>query len=1063
MYVVFLQDRRYVLEKKRTKLLLYSSMTRFWSFFIHNKSFTLFLMIVLLLGGAYAVIRIPKEATPDISIPLGIISTALPGASAADTERLITDKIESGVLSVENVSKVTSTSGDGISVVSVEFVSSADIDKSIQSLTDAVDKIKSELPEDATDPSVTAVNFSDFPILEISISGDLAAGELTALGESVSDEIKRVPGVSRVNVSGVRDRQVQVIAHEDSLRQFGLSLSDITSAIRAAGVSSPAGTLTIDEVNYAVRFESGVESTDKVANIVITMPNGGTVRVADVADVIDGLENPSSYSRASVNGEPSSPSLTLTVFKTSGGNIVRTGNEVLERLDELQTTTLANTHTVISYNGAEEVGKSLRELTRAGIETVVLVVIVLYLTLGLRESLVAAASIPLSFLIAFIGLLASGNTLNNVSLFALILAIGILVDSGVVMVEAFHTRLRKYGNKEEAAIASIREYAWPLIAGTFTTIGVFVPLLFLTGIIGKFLFSIPFTLIFVLLASIFVALGFVPYLTIKYVKEGHSSIEDRQERYNAKAKAWYEGFLHRFLHDRKGQNRFMIGLGILLVLSFLLPATGLLKAVFFPADNVDYVYVQVEKPQGTSLEETDLTMREVEEVLYEDPNVESFVSQTGSASSFANSSMAGPSAGGNIGNITVNLHKERDMTSAEYVLFLRKELEGVTSAKITVGEPAGGPPAAAPITLTFTGDDLNELTATAERATQVLSDMEGVVNVNSSSGSAGAEFVISLDSAKAAELGVSPLVVADTLRTALYGSKATSIHTGKDDIEVHTRLDLNPDYQDPSQTTHATIDEVRSLTFPTQNGPVSLSSVATITYGSAQSSIAHEAGNRIITVTAEVAGDANAVERTTAFQERFTADKIGSGVTMKVGGAAEDINESFTQLFVALIAGAALMLAILVLEFNSFRHSFYLLLIIPLSLIGVFFGLTLVFQPLSLTSMLGVIALAGVIINHAIILMDSIARIHREQHDLSLEEVVIEAASTRLRPILLTTVVTVVGMIPLTLVSNFWAPLAFAIMFGLAFSLLLTLVLIPMLYYRWPGKHIKEQFVGEES
>jgi multidrug efflux pump subunit AcrB len=1017
-------------------------------------------MIILVLGGLYAVAKIPKESTPDISIPLGIVTTALPGASAADTERLVTDKIESAALSVENVSKVTSTSGSGISSVSVEFVSSADIDKSIQSLKDAVDKVN-DLPEEATDPNVSDVNFSDFPVLEISISGNLAPGELTALGETVSDEVKRVPGVSTVSVSGVRDRQVQVIAHEDQLRQFGLSLSDITSAIRNAGVSSPAGSLTIDEVNYAVRFESGVQKTDEVANVVITLPSGGTVRVGDVADVVDGLQNPSSYSRVSVDGQPSEPSLTLTVMKTRGGNIVKIGDAVLAKLDELKGTTLANTHTVVSYNGAEEVNKSLVELTRAGIETVLLVTIVLYFTLGLRESLVAAASVPLSFLIAFIGLLASGNTLNEVSLFSLILAIGILVDSGVVMVEAFHTRLRKYGNKEEAALASIREYAWPLVAGTFTTIAVFVPLLFLTGIIGKFLAAIPFTLIFVLLASIFVALGFVPLLTIRFVKEGHSAVEDRSERINARAKTWYRAFLHRFLHDRKNQNRFLIGMIALFIFVMILPATGVIKSIFFPADNTDYVYVQVEKPQGTSLEATDLSMREVEEVLYKDPNVESFVTQTGSGSSFANANIAGPGSGSSIGNITVNLHKDHKLTSSEYVDYLRKELAGITSATITVGEPAGGPPSAAPITLTFTGDDLNELTATAERAQQTLSDMPGVVNVSSSSGSAGAEFVVSLDSGKAAELGVSPAVVSDTLRTALFGSKATSIRTGKDDIEVYTRLDLNPDYQDPSQVTHATIDEVRALTFPTKDGPVPLSSIATVTYGPSQSSIAHEAGNRTVTVTAEVTSGYNAVERGSAFQKLFTEDKLGKGVTMKAGGASEDITESFTQLFVALIAGAALMLAILVLEFNSFRLSFYLLSIIPLSLVGVFLGLAIVQQPLSLTSMLGVIALAGVIINHAIILMDSIARIHREQHGLTLEEVVIEAASTRLRPILLTTVVTVVGMIPLTLVSPFWAPLAVAIMFGLAFSLLLTLLLIPMLYYRWPGKRIKEQFKDE--
>ncbi|MDB5264832.1 MAG: family efflux pump [Parcubacteria group bacterium] len=1011
-------------------------------------------MLVLLAGGLYAVSAIPKESTPDIAIPLGVVSTVLPGAGSADVERLVTDKIENGVLGVEHVSKVTSTSGDGISIVSVEFDASANIDKSIQLLKDAVDAVKSDLPTEALDPVVSDVNFADQPILIISISGNLAPAELTALGESVSDEIKRVSGVSKVSVSGVRARQVQVVVKQERLREYNLALSDVTNAIRSAGVASPAGSITVDGVNYAVRFESGVPSTDAVANVALAGPGGATIHVRDVAEVIDGLEDPTTYSRVSVDGKPSQPSLTLTIFKSRGGNIAQIGHAVEKRLEDLKADMLAGTNTVISYNGAEEVNKSLIELTRAGVETVILVMLVLLFTLGWRESLVAAASIPLSFLVAFIGLLASGNTLNNVSLFALILAIGILVDSGIVVVEAFHTRLLKYGDKHEAAVAAIREYAWPLIAGTFTTIVVFIPLFFLSGIVGKFLASIPFTVIFVLLASIFVALGFVPLLAIYFVKDNHSPAQERQEKYNQAARVWYQEFLQKMLRNKKSQNRFFAAMGILFVLALALPATGLLKSIFFPGDDTDYIYVQIEKPRGTELAQTDLALREVEEILYANPHVASFVSEAGAGSSFSGSG----ASGGNVGNITVNLPEGHKQTSAELVTELRKQFETVTSASITVAEPAGGPPSAAPVTITFSGDDLGALTKTSDNAAHVLSDIPGVVNINSSTKDSSAEFVVTLDSAKAAELGVSPVVVADTLRTALFSAKATSIRTGKDDIEVRTKLNLNPTYSDPSETTHTTIDAVRALTIPGKQGPVLLSSIATITYEPAEASIQHEAGTRISTVTADVAPGANAIDVSNQFAKKFTQDQIVPGVTMKLGGASEDIGKSFIELFVALIAGAALMLSILVLEFNSFRQSFYLLLIIPLSLVGVFVGLTVFGQPLSLPSMLGVIALAGVIINHAIILMDSIARIHREQKDLSLEEVVVQAASTRLRPILLTTIVTVVGMIPLTLASAFWAPLAFAIMAGLAFSLLLTLVLIPILYFRWPGKAVREHY-----
>lgn len=1017
-------------------------------------------MGVLTLAGLYALIAIPKESTPDIAIPLGIVSTALPGASASDVERLITDKIEDRVLSVERVSKVTSNSSAGLSIVSVEFDASADIDKSIQLLKDAVDLAKPELPDEATDPVVSDVNFADEPILQFAVSGNLAAAELTALGKLVEDEVERLPGVASVDVSGVRAREVQVILSQEKLSQYQLSVSSVINALAQAGLEAPAGSITVSGVTYGVRFDAGLSTTNDVAHISLAGPGGTPLKLRDVAEIVDGLEDATSYSRVSTAGAPAQSSVSFSVKKSRGGNIVAIAEHVKEQVKKMQETTLAGTSVVITYDGAKEVGKSLTDLSKVGIETMALIIIILLLTLGWREALVAALSVPLSFLIAFIGLLASGNTLNNVSLFSLILAIGILVDSGIVVVEAYHTRLRALNNARAAAVAAINEYAWPLIAGTMTTIVVFIPLFFLSGIVGKFLAAIPFTVIFVLAASIFVALGFVPLLSMLLVKAAHTQAENHQERWNKKASAWYETFLRSFLHNRKAQTKFIWSMVGLFGIAILLPATGLLKSIFFPSDDMDFVIVEIEHPQGTDLRTTDLTMREVEELLYEDNRIESFASVAGSGSQFGSS---GGTSGEHVANITVNLYEDRDVTSAQFVSSLRKTLLQITSARITVSEPANGPPSSGAFSVTFSGDDLNELALTAERAMQTVSAIPGVINVNSSAKNSNPEFVVTLDTAKAAERGVSPGAVASVLRTALFSSEIASVRTGSDDVDIRVKLDLNPQYTDPSQTTDVSIDAVRALLIDGIQGSVPLSQIATITYEASQTSIAHEAGTRVMSVTADASADANALDITNEFAREFTPDKLGEGVVMKSGGAAEDIGQSFLELFLALIAGAALMLAILVLEFNSLRHSFYLLLLIPLSLIGVHAGLTLVGQPLSLTSMLGVIALAGVIINHAIILMDSISRIHIERPELSLEDVVVQAAVSRLRPVVLTTVVTVIGMIPLALASAFWAPLAFAIMAGLAFSLLLTLLLIPILYYRWPGSAVRKKYATRSA
>lgn len=1029
-------------------------MRRFWTFFIDKHHFTVLLMIVLTLAGFVALAAIPKESSPEVQIPIGIVTTVLPGASAEDMERLVTNKIEDRVLGLERVSKVTSTSGNGVSSVTVEFDANADIDKSLQLLKDEVAKVEPELPAEAEDPTVSDVNFADQPILIISIAGELAPAELTELGEAVADEVERVPGVSNVTVSGVQERQVQVIISQAKLRQFGLSAGDVTSAIRASGIASPVGTITTSGVEYAIRLEANVTDPAQVGDIALAGPGGTPIRVRDVAQVVDGLADPATFSRVSVEGEPSKPALTLSVFKSRGGNIVDTGNRVKETLKELETTALSGTETVISYDAADQVEHDLTELTRVGLETMVLVMIVLFATIGWRESLIAAASIPLSFLIAFIGLAWAGNTLNFISLFSLILAIGILVDSGIVVVEAVHTRLAILHSKREAAIAAIREYAWPLIAGTFTTVAVFVPLFFLSGIVGKFIASIPYTVIFVLIASIFVALGLVPLLAVFFVKEERSKLEERQEEYNERAKAWYENFIRGILGNRKRENRFLIGMVVLFFVSLLLPMFGLVKVVFFPESEMDVFYVEIETPRGTELETTDLAAREVEEFLYGNPNIESFVTDVGSGSFFSGSG----ASGSNIANVTVNLREKRPQDSDEIMAELRTELTNVTSAEIAVSAPSNGPPTGAAIAVTFIGDDREALTDAVEMSARVLSDVPGVGEVTTSAKDDSAEFVVRVDAAKAAALGVSPAAVADTLRTAVFGSKATDIRTGSDDIEVRTKVDLNPAYRDPSETNDVTIEAVRELTVPGSRGPVPLSSIATISYEAANTSIRHEDGTRIASLEATAAPGGNPIAITQEFQKRMQDIDLPTGIDMRIGGETEDVNQSFAEMGLALLAGAALMLAILVLEFNSFRHSLYLLSIIPLSLIGVMVGLMLTGQPLSFPSMLGIIALAGVIINHGIILMDSVARIGRENPNQSLTDVVVAAASSRFRPIVLTTITTVVGMIPLSLASEMWGPLAFTIMFGLAWSMVLTLILIPVLYHRWPGKDVRAHF-----
>jgi multidrug efflux pump subunit AcrB len=1019
-----------------------------WNFFLAKRQFSWLLIAALLGLGAYAVLEIPKESSPEIIIPIGIVTTVLPGASPADIEELVTNKLESSISNVDGLNKLTSTSREGVSVITAEFDANADIDKSIQDLKDAVDQAKGELPTDATEPNVTEVNFADQPILVLSISSDLPPIEFTKLGEDLSDEFKSVSGVSKVIVEGTRAREVQVIVDQTALAAYGLSLNQITSALQGANMTVPVGTISTQGIEYSVRLEGKIIDISEIENIPVGQAGNQPVYIRDVARVQNNVVRETTISRVSVDGEPSENAMTLSIYKRSGVDVTEMSDAVHKKLDEMQSENgmLSDSKVLVVFDFGEDVKEELSELISVGFETVLLVVICLLLTIGWRESLVAALSIPLSFVIAFIGLYASGNTINFVSLFALILAIGILVDSGIVITEAIHTRMRKFKDPDEAAKAAIKEYAWPLIGGTLTTVAVFAPLFFLSGIVGKYVASIPFTIIFVLLASIFVALGMVPLIAIYLTKHSSSNrFEELQEEYTHKAQEWYKRKLIKFLENTKLQRIFIWGLVITLFLTFTLPFTGLLKVVFFPPEDVDYVFIEIEAKQGTPVADTDMFVRTVEEIVYEKPYVESFTSTVGSGSAFTGSG----NAGGKFGNLTLTLDKERTETSAEIASDLRAAFAEIKDAEVKITELANGPTTGAPVFIKFLGTDLDSLALVTERAAKILESIPGTRDVDTSTGSNATELVLSVDRAKAVAAGVNPLSVGELLRGAVFGLTATTITEEGNDVDIVVKLGVNPNAADQSETPKVTLDALRNLSAQTASGQtVLLGSILKEGLSPASVSISHEDEERLETVSSFTEPDVTPAEIVAAFQAREAELELPEGVRVSYGGDTEDINRSFAEMGLALVAGLILMLAILVLSFNSVRYSLYLLSAVPLSLIGVLIGLTLTGQSLSFTSILGVIALAGVIINHAIILMDSMIHQRSQLSSKPLIEVVADSAVSRFRPIVLTTITTVVGMIPLSTISDFWSPLAFAIMFGLTFAMILTLVLVPTLFYR---------------
>lgn len=1084
-----------------------------WEFFIRHNKFSYLLIVALLGVGLYSLISIPKESSPEVVIPVGVVVTVLPGAPAADVEALITNEIERGLVNLENVKKITSSSREGVSSITVEFEADAALDSSIQDLKDEVDKLKTDLPADAEDPQVTEVDFVNQPILTIAISGDLLDEEFTVISKELENEVESISGVSRAELQGVREREVAIIVDQTALARFELSLSDITNAVRNANLTFPIGQIVNYGISYNVAFEGDITDTDQIKNIGITTRGGQPVYVKDIAVVEDGLAPATSLSRLSLDGNPSQNAISINVYKQSGGDITKIAGAVNTRIEELKADgqLLDGLTSVTVQDSGDQIKKDLINLSSSGLQTVVLVVLLIIAAIGWREGILAGLAIPFSFLFGFIGLYFSGNTINFLSLFALILGIGILVDSAIVMVEGINRKMKDNPSidKKEAAILAVREFSAPLISGTLTTVAMFAGLFIVSGVIGQFIASIPFTLIFILFASMFVALAIVPLLASTFLRRRSATVfEQRQIEYAHKIEEWYKDTLRSYLESEAKQRQFftLLSVGLITTLLFavnlfaavivapvlyvltsalyrlqakrgfsdfkrkllwfplmvvvvavsvmgtsaVLPTVNLVKVTFFEQGDSEWLIVEVELPEGTTKEVTDIAVRRVEEELYNESDIESFTVTVGSGSQFG----AG-GTGEKLANIFITLKDERTRTSTEIISDLRGQMSGFNDFRVTVDQPADGPPTGAPIVVKFLGDDLGEITRLANESANLFRENPQVVNVETSTNNNSTEFVLNLDREKTAALGLNPLVVSQIARTAVYGSDATSLTTPTEDIDVVVKLNIENSDAVRSDTANVTsINSLEQIMLPTPNGPVALSTLVTTTLRESSSVINHEENKRAVSITADVIPGATArdVQAEVLKQVEETLD-IPNGVILSTGGGeAEESNKAFIEMFLALVVGVLLMVAVLVLQFNSYLHTRYVLSILPYSLIGIMIGLALTRNPLSFPSIMGFIALSGIVVNNSILLIDMMNQTRRTKPELTIKEVVLESSASRLRPILLTSITTVIGMIPLAFAGDLWAPLAYAVMFGLVFSVLITLVLIPLTYYHRPGE-----------
>jgi multidrug efflux pump subunit AcrB len=1060
------------------------------SWAISNKSTVAVITFIVVLGGLLSYISMPRENFPEIIVPQIYVATPYPGNSALDVEKLITKGLEKEINAITGIDKITSNSIQGYSSIKVEFNFDITPSEALLKVKDRVDiaMADKDFPKDLpSEPSVTEVNFSELkPIMNINLSGDFSMDQLKDYAEYLEDEIESLTEISSVDIRGVQEKELEVAIDLYKMQASKISFTDIENAIAFENQSISSGDILEDGTRRNVRVVGEFVDPLKVKDIVVKREKGNIVYLRDIADVTFKEQEKKSYAR-----EYLQPVVMLDVKKRSGQNLLVASSKIDEIIKIAKANVFPSNLVVSKTNDQSNDTKTMvSDLENSIVLGIILVVAVLYFFLGFRNALFVGIAIPLSMLLSFITLSFLEVTLNTMVLFSLVIALGMLVDNGIVVVENVYRLMGKGLSRTEAAKKGVGEVAMPIIASTATTLAAFLPLVLWDGIIGEFMQWLPITLIIVLSSSLFVALVINPMLISLFMKVIPKK-ENKLTLIYALEKS-YQKFLNYAL---RGKNPYGILVG---TFSLLFLAAGLMylfppKILFFPDTEAKQVFVFLEYPIGTDIEETNLLSKRIEsdienhlkqyEVDGENFLVTSVIGQVGEGT-------ADPSQGQTGGNtpnkarITVDFvkFKDRKGVSSEQVLReIREAIQGYPGVRIVVDKPGDGPPTGSPINLEIKGDDYGLILETANKLKLFIdmANIPGIEELKLDIDQGKPELLVHVDRQKARRLGISTAQIGSSLRTALYGKEVSTYKDLKDDYPINIRLKNAFRYD-----RNALMNQ--KITFRNQSSgrikQVPISAVATTENNSSFNAVKRIDMDRVVTVYSNVLSGYNATDvnaKIRAFIEDF---EIPKGLEISFTGEQEKQAEEMAFLSKALLIAVLLIFLILVAQFNSASTPIIISISVVLSLIGVLFGL-LIFRMdfVILMTMIGIISLAGIVVNNAIVLIDYInLTIKRKRRALNLDasgkltspqllECVVEGGKTRLRPVLLTAITTILGLLPLALGINinfktlvtelnpnfyiggenvaFWGPMGWAIIYGLTFATFLTLVVVPILYY----------------
>jgi multidrug efflux pump len=1115
---------------------------------IQNRTTVFVITAIIFIAGMISYIQVPKESFPEVVVPEIYIGTAYPGNAAEDIEKLITRPLEKELKSITGVDKIVSTSQQGYSAVQVKFDFDVTPTEALRKVKDKVDVAMSDpdFPTDLpADPNVFEMNFSELmPVMNINLSGDYSLDELKEYAEYLEDEIEDLPQISKVDIRGVMDKEVDIRVDNLRLESMNLSIGDIAGAIQQENLTISGGDLKISDFSRTVSVKGEFSNMDDIRNIIIKNEKDNIVYLKDVAEVSFVEKDKESYAREYLN-----PVVTLDIIKRAGENLLEASAGIKAIIEKAKKEKFPSSLSVSLTNDQSDMTVTqVEELQNSIIFGMLLVVGVLLFFMGLRNALFVGIAIPMSMFMSFMILHAMGITFNVMVLFSLVLALGMLVDNGIVVVENIYRLMSEGMSRVDASKYGVGEVAWPIISSTATTLAAFVPLMVWPGMMGEFMKYLPITLIIVLGSSLFVALVVNPVLTAAFMKVGDINVNKKKaiksviifvgigllflmlgvnwlgnlliigglvgllnvyfltpaaNRFQANAlpklEASYQKFLNYYL---KGKRPFYLfgGMFLLLILSFVLLGVFPPKILFFPNNEPQYLNVFIEKPIGTDIETTNRITREVEELVIDAINDEEFLGinpETGEKEQFLVSSVIGqvgngtsdPNQGPSLGNtpnkarITVSFVKFQDrrgLKTNDMLNHVREKLHGYSDADIIVSKNEDGPPQGAPINIEVRGENYDSLMVYAEFLKSYINSLNvaGIEELKIDVNKQKPEMPLRVDREKARRLGLSTYAVGDAIRTAIFGKEVSRFKEGEDDYPINIRFKEDNRYDEDALLN-------QKITFRDQSTgrikQVPISAVASFERDQAFNAIKRKNLERVITISSNILEGYNPTEVVQNIKNNIAGMEEKPGIKWEFTGQQEEQAKELAFLSWALLIAIFLIFLIIVAQFNSASTPTIIMFSVIFSLIGVLLGLVIFrMEFVIIMTMIGIISLAGVVVNNAIVLIDytNLVRARRkeelglsEEQRLPFEEVklaIAEAGKTRLRPVLLTAITTVLGLLPLAVGFNidfisfldnydpkiyiggdnniFWKPMSWAIIWGLTFATFLTLVVVPAMY-----------------